>query len=113
MEKLTPDQLRDFLKFRVKFLQEELNESINSVFPDEFVDAMIDLCVVAIGTLDLFEVDAQKAWDRVHKANMRKIPGIKSSRPNPFGFPDLIKPEGWEAPKHQDNVGLLAKCYDE
>jgi predicted HAD superfamily Cof-like phosphohydrolase len=106
-------QLTSFLKFRVNFLQEELDELNEASKPGvpinqaEVVDALIDLCVVAIGTLDAFDVDAYKAWDVVHEANMNKEVGIKESRPNPLGLPDLIKPEGWVAPDHNDNVGLL------
>lgn len=106
-------QLRSFLKFRINFLQEELDELKNAskenipIDSPEVVDALIDLCVVAIGTLDAFDVDAYKAWDVVHKANMNKEVGIKESRPNPLGLPDLIKPEGWVAPSHDDNTGLL------
>ena len=106
-------QLASFLKFRVNFLQEELDELNEASKPGvpinqaEVVDALIDLCVVAIGTLDAFDVDAYKAWDVVHEANMNKEVGIKESRPNPLGLPDLIKPEGWVAPDHNDNVGLL------
>jgi predicted HAD superfamily Cof-like phosphohydrolase len=74
---------------------------------EEVVDGLIDLCVVAIGTLDAFSVDAHKAWDAVHNANMSKEPGVKPSRPNPLGLPDLIKPEGWTAPSHQDNHGSI------
>ena len=72
---------------------------------------MIDLCVVAIGTLDAYQVDCLEAWNRVLDANMAKEIGIKHSRPNPLGLPDLIKPEGWIAPTHADNVGLLAKAF--
>jgi predicted HAD superfamily Cof-like phosphohydrolase len=110
---MSKSQLKSFLKFRVDFLQEELDEmkeaSANGMPIDapEVVDALIDLCVVAIGTLDAFDVDAYKAWDVVHKANMNKEVGVKESRPNPLGLPDLIKPEGWVAPTHDDNTGLL------
>jgi hypothetical protein len=103
------EKLRSFLEFRVKFLQEELDELKNCENADDVVDALIDLCVVSIGTLNAFDVDANKAWDRVHEANMAKQPGIKESRPNPLGLPDLIKPAGWVAPSHADNVGLLNK----
>ena len=99
-----------FLKFRLKFLDEELDETKKAVVerdPEEIVDGLIDLCVVAIGTLDAFGVDAHKAWDEVHRANMAKEPGVKESRPNPLGLPDLIKPEGWTAPSHEDNHGNL------
>ncbi len=102
-------KLMAFIQFRIKFLQEELDEMIVSNNGDDTVDALIDLCVVAIGTLDALDVDAYTAWDRVLESNMTKEVGIKASRPNPLGLPDLIKPEGWIAPSHADNVGLLSK----
>ena len=107
------EKLNKFLKFRIKFLEEEMNELSTAETADDVVDALIDLCVVAIGTLDLFDVDARLAWDRVHEANMNKQVGIKESRPNPLGLPDLVKPEGWTAPSHKDNVGLLGMLFDE
>jgi predicted HAD superfamily Cof-like phosphohydrolase len=113
------EKLRKFLQFRLDFLQEELNEARTAMLqggPDQaehVVDAMIDLCVVAIGTLNAFDVDAYEAWNRVHGANMQKEPGIKPSRPNPLGLPDLIKPAGWVSPTHVDNVGLLSRAFEE
>jgi hypothetical protein len=104
------EKLRQFLQFRVNFLEEELQElKDNMNNPEEIVDALIDLCVVAIGTLDAFEVNSHRAWDAVHEANMNKEVGIKPSRPNPLGLPDLIKPEGWTPPSHEGNHGLLSK----
>lgn len=102
-------KLMAFIQFRIKFLQEELDEMIVSNNGDDTVDALIDLCVVAIGTLDALDVNAYTAWDRVLEANMAKEVGIKASRPNPLSLPDLVKPEGWIAPSHADNVGLLSK----
>ena len=107
------DKLNEFLRFRLRFLQEELDEmgtAVDEKNPEEIVDALIDLCVVAIGTLDAFGVDAHKAWDTVHNANMAKEPGVKESRPNPLGLPDLIKPEGWEGPDHDGNHGYIANA---
>jgi len=106
-------RLGKFLDFRLKFLQEELDETKKAVTEkdaEEIVDGLIDLCVVAIGTMDAFGVDAHKAWDAVHKANMAKEPGVKESRPNPLGLPDLVKPEGWEGPSHEDNHGSLGNA---
>ena len=108
--KNNPEKLRQFLEFRMSFIKEEFDETLNAMFtndPEEVVDGLIDLCVVAIGTLDAFGVDASEAWDRVHAANMAKEVGVKASRPNPLGLPDLIKPVGWESPRHEDLTGML------
>jgi len=100
--------MREYLMFRVNFLQEELTEIQTQMHdPEEVVDGLVDLCVVAIGTMDAFGIDANKAWDTVHKANMAKKPGVKEERPNKFGLPDLVKPKGWKSPSHKGNVGLL------
>ena len=104
------DKLKAFLKFRIDFLQEELDETkkaYETMDGEEIVDGLIDLCVVAIGTLDAFGVDAYKAWDEVLKANMSKNVGVKEGRPNPLGLPDLMKPEGWKAPSHEGNHGIF------
>lgn len=106
------EKLKKFLEFRIKFLQEELNEMKTANNADDTVDALIDLCVVAIVTLDLFKVDADLAWKRVYNANISKEVGIKESRPNPLGLPDLIKPPGWVAPTHVDNVGYIGKIFE-
>lgn len=105
------DKLAKFLEFRINFLQEELDELKEAKTADDVVDALIDLTVIAIGTLDSFQVDPYLAWDRVLEANMNKTVGIKATRPNVLGLPDLIKPESWKAPTHVDNVGLLHKLY--
>ncbi len=124
------EKLLAYLEFRLKFLQEELDEAYDAFgivdthldgmepdldpavklkVADDVVDALIDLCVVAIGTLNAFDVDPYTAWDRVHGKNMQKEVGIKASRPNALGLPDLIKPAGWTAPSHVDNIGLLER----
>ena len=110
------EKLKKFLEFRADFLQEELDETRKAIAegdPEEIVDGLIDLCVVAIGTLDAYNVNAHKAWDEVLKANMAKEVGVKPSRPNPLGVPDLIKPEGWEAPSHDGNHGSLPNVFKE
>ena len=111
IDKMDEDTLKKFLQFRIDFLMEELTELKNAENAEDVVDAMIDLCVVAIGTLDGFGVDSHKAWDEVLKANMTKQTGIKASRPNPLGLPDLIKPEGWVGPSHSNNYGFLRKIF--
>lgn len=114
VDKLDKAELKAFLQFRINFLQEELNEMKKAATPnqpidgEEVVDALIDLCVVAIGTLDAFGIDAHKAWKEVLVANLNKEVGVKESRPNPYGLPDLVKPEGWKAPNHIGNHGKLS-----
>lgn len=103
--------MRKFLEFRIKFLEEELGETREALGNDdaeELVDGLIDLCVIAIGTLDAFGIDSHKAWNQVFDANMNKEVGVKESRPNPLGLPDLIKPNGWVGPDHGDNHGNLS-----
>ena len=114
VKKLTPEQLKSYLNFRLDMVQEEVTEardSFNNKDADGVVDALIDNIIFAIGTLDVFGVDPYVAWNRVHQANMSKHTGSKPGRPNPFGFPDLIKPNGWQAPTHVDNIGLLSKIF--
>ena len=108
------DLMAKYLRFRLKMCMEEMNETIDAAIfdknPEEVVDGLIDLCVFAIGTLDVFGVDANEAWDRVYAANMNKQVGVKPGRPNKFGLPDLLKPAGWVAPSHEGNHGDLPKA---
>ena len=108
------DLMAKYLRFRLKMCMEEMNETIDAALfdknPEEVVDGLIDLCVFAIGTLDVFGVDANAAWDQVYEANMSKAAGVKPSRPNPFGLPDLLKPAGWKPPSHKGNHGDLDKA---
>ena len=107
-------RLKKFMEFRLGMMQEELDETKQAFKdnnPEEIVDGIIDLCVFAIGTLEVFGVDANKAWDQVYKANMSKEVGIKEGRPNPLGLPDLVKPEGWEGPSHEGNHGNISDSF--
>jgi NTP pyrophosphatase (non-canonical NTP hydrolase) len=100
--------MRKYLMFRMLMINEELHETLQAVNTgnsEEIVDGLIDLCVFAIGTLDVFGVDANKAWNEIYRANMDKKAGVKPGRPNPFGLPDLLKPGGWQGPNHEDNHG--------
>jgi hypothetical protein len=103
-----------YLEFRLSMCKEELDETIAAYAakdPEEIVDGLIDLCVFAIGTLDVFGVDPNEAWVRVFEANMSKSPGVKPGRPNPFGLPDLIKPSDWQPPSHYGNHGNLNSAF--
>ena len=107
-------KINKFMQFRLGMMQEELDETKNAFDKkdaEEMVDGIIDLCVFAIGTLEVFGVDANKAWDEVYRANMAKEVGIKEGRPNPLGLPDLVKPEGWKGPTHEGNHGNIADSF--
>ena len=107
-------KINKFMEFRIKMMQEELDET-KKAYQDkneeEMVDGIIDLCVFAIGTLEVFGVDANKAWDEVYRANMSKEVGIKEGRPNPLGLPDLVKPKGWKGPNHEGNHGNITDSF--
>ena len=106
----TPEQRKQLLKLRLRMLNEEFSETLNAYLQDdaeEMVDGLIDLCVIAIGTLDIASVDARRAWNTIYSANMDKQVGVKPGRPNPLGLPDLIKPSGWRPPRHDNNLGDL------
>jgi len=112
----SPYNLKKFIVFRLDFIEEEFEETQDAHFKEdaeEIVDGLIDLCVVAIGTLDALGVDPYKAWDNVLAANMAKEVGIKPERPNPLGLPDLIKPADWKAPSHADNHGVISHSFQE
>lgn len=116
VKNLSVESLQKLLEFRYSFLEEEMTEldsALTDNDPEEIVDALIDLCVVAVGTLDVFGVDASKAWDEVLKANMSKEVGVNPTRPNPLGLPDLVKPEGWQPPSHTGNYGILPKVFED
>jgi len=112
----TPFELKKYLEFRLNFIKEEYDETCKALSEEdseEIVDGLIDLCVVAIGTLDALGVNVHKAWNEVYEANMNKEVGVKESRPNPLGLPDLIKPEGWTAPSHERNHGIIGNAWSD
>lgn len=102
--------MQKYLMFRMLMIGEEYQETlsaINNSDAEEVVDGLIDMIVFAIGTLDVFGVDANAAWNAIYEANMAKNPGVKPGRPNRFGLPDLLKPAGWTPPSHKGNHGDL------
>jgi predicted HAD superfamily Cof-like phosphohydrolase len=114
LQTLDKPKLLEFLKFRFRFLQEELDEGQHAIEQgnaEEVVDSLIDLVVVAVGTLDLFGIDFNHAWYEVWRANMNKEVGIKEGRENPFGLPDLVKDSNWIPPSHAGNHGLIGKIF--
>ncbi len=97
------------LVFRMELLQEEFEETTQAVIDgdaEEIVDGLIDLIVIAIGTLELAGVNTEKAWLEVMRANFDKQRGIKPGRESSGGF-DVVKPVGWRGPNHENNHGKL------
>lgn len=117
-----PRALReDLASFRSKFAQEEVDE-LKEAFKeiqeginngdDEAVrdalakslDAIVDECYVAIGTAYTMGLDFKEAWNRVHAANMAKVRAERASDSKRGSTFDVVKPEGWVAPNHDDLV---------
>lgn len=97
----------------MSLLREEFEETWTAHLngdAEEIVDGHIDLLVIAIGNLYLAGVDVEKAWDEVFRANMSKVRGVKPGRESSGGF-DVYKPEGWKAPSHKDNHGVLDELF--
>lgn len=109
---LDHDAFYEWLAFRADFIQEELDEFCDAIRNQDaelIVDSLIDLVVVALGTIDGCKFDAQLAWHEVMQANFAKESGANASRPNAFNLPDLVKPKGWVGPCHDGNHGRLVK----
>lgn len=104
-------KFEQFIDLRVRMIQEEVDElktAVKNKDHEETVDAIVDALVFLFGLGDILKIDIEKAYKEVMEANIKKVPGIKPNRPNPYGLPDLIKPEGWEAPTHKGNHGILS-----
>jgi predicted HAD superfamily Cof-like phosphohydrolase len=109
----------DEMKFRINFLKEELNEFIQAYGKadlEEALDALIDLEYVLLGTAILMGFAGppplgaktkrgtiwNAAWERVHKANMKKVKVTKIEDSKRESLLDIIKPEGWKPPQFKD-----------
>lgn len=106
---------KEILNFKLSCCIEELSETMNAANvnhdADGIVDGLVDLSVFAIGILYNAGVDVRKAFREVMAANLQKERGTKPTRPNSGGV-DLIKPEGWQAPSHKDNLGQFKNLYE-
>lgn len=110
--------------FRIKFLTEELSELSDALANDGLetanrairlhlaLDALIDLDYVLKGTVHLmgFASIYDEAWNRVHAANMQKIPSSTANPGKRASTWDIVKPPGWVEPQFHD---LLARAAAE
>lgn len=112
LQEASLEKEKELMKLRMRMLTEEYAETMNAYLQgdaEEVIDGLIDLCVIAIGTLDIAGVNGELAWQKVLTANLEKEVGIKEGRPNPLGLPDLVKPTNWKAPDHSDNHGAMRR----
>lgn len=74
----------------------------------DIVDAYVDYIYFVLGRFHLQGWDFNKAWKKVHDANMRKEranTNNPSKRSQAYGMKfDIVKPEGWVPPDHTDIV---------
>lgn len=104
-----------FLKNQLDFLTEELTESKEAFVDGDaeaFFDGILDIAVVAIGTLEFAARGrGREGWIRVMNKNFAKEIGSNPKRPDSGGV-DLIKPEGWTPPILSDLVMKLQEVFN-
>ena len=85
-------------RYRHQFEElQELSKAIHTGDIEGTLDALVDTVYIALGTAYLMGIDFDKAWKRVHKANMNKIRCATKRSPI-----DIVKPIGWKPPKLDD-----------
>lgn len=87
-------------EFRLAHMREELTEieqAISDENLEESVDGLVDLVYVALGALIEMGVAPTLVFEEVHRANMERKRGEKSTRSGSLGY-DAVKPDGWKAP---------------
>ena len=121
-----PRALRNGMaRMRIKMIREECKEYIESqeaareqctLLPEDFdpdlyrheleraLDGLVDIVYATVVTAAQHGFDFDRAWDRVHKANMQKVRGDLSSDAERGGAYDIVKPEGWQSPDLSDLV---------
>jgi predicted HAD superfamily Cof-like phosphohydrolase len=65
-------------------------------------DGIIDLVYVSLGLAYFCKLPFNEGWQRVHWANMKKVRAERPEDSKRGSTYDIIKPEGWEAPKLSD-----------
>lgn len=80
-------------------LVEEATEFLEANCIEDQADALMDLIYFAVGRLIEMGVPPRAVFDDIDRANMGKVQGSLSKRPNSLGH-DAIKPPGWQGPDH-------------
>lgn len=100
---------------RIQFIREELEETEEAFLEGEahdVMDGLIDIIVVAVGTLHRADAKYRQGWKAVMNANYAKKKGFNEKRPDSNGQ-DLIKPRGWKPPDLGKLLGVLEKVLSE
>lgn len=82
-------------------LKEEIQELEDSKSLEEEIDALLDLCYFAIGGLKRMGLSVDQAEEcflAIHRANMTKAKGVKSTRENDGSVADAVKDESFKDP---------------
>ena len=67
---------KKLIKLRIKIMKEEMKELIEAIKENNLPNIakeLSDVLVVVYGTADSYGINADKAFDLVHKANMSKL----------------------------------------
>lgn len=94
---------------RMKLIREEAEELCAAIERGELheqLDAIVDLIYVAIGTATQAGMGdvLWAAFQRVHRANMGKVPAPAREASKRDSVRDVIKPEGWRPADLRDLV---------
>jgi predicted HAD superfamily Cof-like phosphohydrolase len=73
---------------------------------EDFIDGLCDLTYVTMGGAVNADIDLQRHFDEVHRANMRKLDGPKRADGK------QLKPEGWVGPDHGRILELYSKVSE-
>jgi predicted HAD superfamily Cof-like phosphohydrolase len=98
---------REFMEFRLKFLQEELREITDALTTGDLVkviDGLLDLNYVSHGTAQILGIPWQACWNEVQRANMAKEKATAENPGTRLAKFDIKKPAGWTPP---DIAGIL------
>lgn len=96
---------------------ETLDDSI--IFPGnqdlhKAADALADLVYVALGTAHFMGLPFDAVWAEVQRANMQKERAVGDHDPRSTRRSrlDVVKPEGWTPPNHNDAISLARAVWE-
>lgn len=95
----------------IQHLEEEVEEFVSAGTLEDEADALLDLVYVALGRLVEMGLAPKPLFEEVHRANMRRVRGENSSRPDSAPY-DAVKPEGWKPPNLAKYLYVTSKDLD-